>query len=94
MPASSDAGASPRAERTLTLPPDLSLHARPAGAVTKTAMRFEARVTVSANGKQADARSVLALMALGARGGTTISLSAVGEDAEEAIAAVAACLSG
>jgi phosphotransferase system HPr (HPr) family protein len=81
-------------ERDLTLPPDVALHARPAGAVTKAAMRFQAKVTISANGKQADARSVLSVMGLGARGGTTLRIVAEGPDAEAAIAAIVACLGG
>jgi phosphotransferase system HPr (HPr) family protein len=83
-----------KAEHYLRLPSDLALHARPAGAVTKAAMRFQARVTISANGKQADARSVLSVMGLGARGGTTLRIVAEGTDAEAAIAAVVACLGG
>src|SRR3954468_8657021 len=91
MPASSE---NPRAERDLALPPNLALHARPAGAVTKAALRFQARGTLSANGKQADARSVLAVMGLGARGGSTLHIVAEGPDAEAALAAVVACLGG
>ena len=90
MPGSSDE----HVERHLTLPPDLALHARPAGAVTKAAMRFQAKVTLSANGKQADARSGLSVMGLGARGGTTLRIVAEGPDAEAAVAAVVTCLGG
>lgn len=81
-------------ELEVTLPPDLALHARPAGAVTKAAMRFRARVTIAAHGKQADARSVLGLMGLGARGGTALRIVAEGADAEGALAAVVGCLGG
>jgi phosphotransferase system HPr (HPr) family protein len=94
MPTSSDSGPGDRVERELTLPPDLALHARPAGAVTRAAMRFTARVTLAANGKQADARSVLGVMGLGARAGTTLRIVAEGTDAEAAVAAIVACLGG
>jgi phosphotransferase system HPr (HPr) family protein len=94
MPGSSESVPITHVEREWTLPADLALHARPAGAVTKAAMRFQARITIAANGKQADARSVLTLMGLGARGGTTLQIVADGVDAEAAMAAVVACLGG
>ena len=60
----------------------------------KTAMRFRSRVTVGVNGKTADAKSILAVLALGATGGTTLRLNAEGEDAPAALDALAACVEG
>jgi phosphotransferase system HPr (HPr) family protein len=59
----------------------------------KTALRFRARVTVGTDGKVADAKSILAVLALGAQGGT-LRLSAEGEDAPDALAALISCVSG
>ena len=78
----------------VVLPAAVALHARPAANFVKTAMRFGARVTVGANGKVADAKSILAVLALGARGGTTLELSAEGDDASAAIDALADLVSG
>ena len=81
-------------EVRVALPQSVALHARPAANFVKTAMRFRARVCVGVNGKVADAKSILAVLALGATGGTLLSLSAEGEDAAEALDALATCVSG
>ena len=81
-------------ETTVALPVSVALHARPAANFVKTAMRFRSRVTVGVNGKTADAKSILAVLALGATGGTLLKLSADGDDAPAALDALAACVSG
>jgi phosphotransferase system HPr (HPr) family protein len=78
----------------VALPAAVALHARPAANFVKTAMRFRSRVTVGANGKIADAKSILAVLALGATGGTTLLLNADGEDAPAALDALAELVSG
>lgn len=85
MPASS--------EIAVALPEDVALHARPAGAFVKTALRFMSSLTVASNGKTANAKSILAVLALGATGGTVLQLSAEGDDAAAALDALAACVS-
>ena len=74
---------------TATLPANVALHARPAAALVRAAGRFQATVTLSANGKQANAKSILAILALGATGGTEVTISATGEGAAEAARALA-----
>jgi len=81
-------------EVEVALPSDVALHARPAANFVKTAMRFRSRVTVGVNGKMADAKSILAVLALGATGGTLLRLTAEGEDAPAALDALAACVTG
>jgi phosphocarrier protein HPr len=81
-------------ESTVALPAGVALHARPAATFVKTALRFRARVTVGLDGKVADAKSILAVLALGAQGGTLLRLSAEGDDAADALAALATCVSG
>ena len=44
-----------------TLPADVALHARPAGLLVKEAARLGCPVTIVANGKRADAKSILHL---------------------------------
>jgi phosphocarrier protein HPr len=78
----------------VALPAEVALHARPAANFVKTAMRFRSRLTVAVNGKTADAKSILAVLALGATGGTMLQLSAEGEDALAALDALAACVTG
>ncbi len=86
MPASS--------ESTVALPAGVALHARPAATFVKTALRFRSKVMVGTDGKIADAKSILAVLALGAVGGTVLRLSADGEDAPDALAALSSCVSG
>ncbi|HEY0830548.1 MAG TPA: HPr family phosphocarrier protein [Candidatus Dormibacteraeota bacterium] len=81
-------------ESTVALPEGVALHARPAATFVKTALRFRSRLTVGSDGKVADAKSILAVLALGARGGSVLRLSAEGDDAPDALAALAGCVSG
>jgi phosphotransferase system HPr (HPr) family protein len=60
----------------------------------KTALRFRSRLMVGSDGKVADAKSILAVLALGAVGGTVLRLSAEGEDAPDALVALSSCVSG
>lgn len=64
------------------------LHARPAGALVQAAARFSSTVEISSGGRTANARSVLAVMGLGAVAGSTVYVQATGEDATEALKAV------
>ena len=86
MPASS--------ELQVVLPANVALHARPAGLLVKTAMRFQAQLRVGAGGRVADAKSILAVLGLGATGGTPLTLTADGPDAGPALDALAACVAG
>ena len=88
MPASSE---QPRVQRVLTLAGDL--HARPAGALALAAARFASSVSITADGKTADAKSVLGVMGLGATTGQQLTVTAVGPDAAEAVATILAVLS-
>ena len=79
-------------EVIVPLPEGVALHARPAGVFVKTAMQFQARITVAIGDRVADAKSILKVLALGAPGGTFLSLQAEGPDAEAALAALADCV--
>ena len=81
-------------EIDVALPSAVALHARPAANFVKTAMRFRSRLTVGVNGKVVDAKSILAVLALGATGGTLLRICAEGEDAPAALDALAACVTG
>jgi phosphotransferase system HPr (HPr) family protein len=79
-------------ETLITLPAGVDLHARPAAVFVRTALRFQAQITVAANGKEADAKSILSVLALGARAGTTLQVRAEGGDAGDALEALSASL--
>ena len=76
----------------VTLPGGVDLHARPAADVVRTAMGFVASIQVAAGEREADAKSLLSVLALGAKGGTEIHLTARGEDAEAALDALRDCV--
>jgi phosphocarrier protein HPr len=84
----------PSCEVTVGLPADVALHARPAAEFVRTAMGFTADLSVAANGRTADAKSLLAVLALGATGGTELRLRADGSDAVDAIDALAHRVTG
>jgi phosphotransferase system HPr (HPr) family protein len=79
-------------EASVALPPSVDLHARPAAEFVRTAMRFQAQISVAANGREANAKSLLGILALGAKGGTTLRLAADGDDAGAAIDALSGCV--
>jgi PTS hybrid protein len=73
------------AEAVVTLTNEIGLHARPAAVVARAMTGLDATVTIRFGNAAADGRSVLALMALGARGGDEVRVTAVGPQAAEAI---------
>jgi phosphotransferase system HPr (HPr) family protein len=73
---------------TVTLPDGVDLHARPAADFVRAAMGFTASIQVAANGREADAKSLLTVLALGAKGGTELRLTATGDDATTAMNAL------
>jgi phosphoenolpyruvate-protein phosphotransferase len=77
-------------ERTLTVPLRQGLHARPAALLAQRAKSFAVEITLAAHGRTANARSVVAIMALGVRHGDEISIRASGADAARSVASLAA----
>ncbi len=68
------------------------LHARASAKIVEAAARFKAEVTVTKDGQQVSARSIMGLMMLAASAGTQIELHAEGPDANEALAAMQALI--
>ena len=81
-------------ETSVALPADVDLHARPAAEFVRAAMGFSARIVISAGAREADAKSLLSVLALGAKGGTSLRLRADGDDAGAAVTVLAGCLAG
>ena len=61
------------------------LHTRPAAQFVKEAKTFESEITVTSNGKSANAKSLFKLQMLGLSQGTIVILSAEGKDEQQAI---------
>lgn len=68
------------------------LHARASAKLVEAAARFTAHITVSRDGQCVDARSIMGLMLLAAGVGSTVEISAAGEDAPEALKAILALI--
>lgn len=68
----------------------IGLHARPAALFVKAAARQSVPITIrKGDGPPVDARSILRVLALGAKNGDLIVLEAEGDGANEALDAVA-----
>ena len=68
------------------------LHARPAALLARRAKSFGTQISLAAHGRSADARSVVAIMALGVRHGDEVILRAEGSEAAQALDATLAGL--
>ena len=79
-------------EINVTINHPTGLHARPAAVFVNTAKKFTARVTVIHNGKEADAKSILNIMALGVKSETTVTIRADGPDEADALEQLAALI--
>lgn len=77
------------ASAEVALPGNVDLHARPAADFVRAAMPFSAEISVAVDEREVDAKSLLSILALGAKRGTNLRLRAQGEDATAAIAALA-----
>ncbi len=75
-------------KKEVTLINRLGMHARAATKLVQVAQRFKSRITVEANGMEADAKSILGLLTLAAPVGTKLLIKADGEDEKEAIEAI------
>ena len=75
-------------ERTLTIKNSKGLHVRAATALSQTASRFDATITIEHGGERANAKSVMNLLLLVAPQGAVVRVNASGNDARAALEAV------
>ena len=80
------------ATATVKLTNKFGLHMRPAGEVVKLANSFPCEIEVARGKTRADAKRLMALIALQAVGGSELQVNARGERAAEAVAALAKLL--
>lgn len=67
---------------------EVGIHARPAGLLVKEAKKYASKVTISAGGKNADATRLMAIMSMGVKQGTEVTVSVEGEDEDTAVAEI------
>ncbi|MET0274244.1 MAG: HPr family phosphocarrier protein [Phenylobacterium sp.] len=82
------------ATRTVEIVNKRGLHARASAKFVKLASTFDAEVKVSKDGQTVDARSIMGLMMLAAGPGCCIDIEAQGQDAAQAIEALAELVAG
>ncbi|MGA2110637.1 MAG: HPr family phosphocarrier protein [Anaerolineales bacterium] len=72
-------------EIVLTVIHKAGLHARPAALFVQTANKFHSLIKVIHGDRQANAKSILGVLTLGATQGAVVTVQAEGEDAEQAL---------
>jgi phosphocarrier protein HPr len=80
-------------EREVVVVPEAGLHARPAAMFVKEAKRYNSDIVVVKGETEANAKSSLKLMTLGAKHGDKLIIRADGEDENDAVEALAAVIS-
>lgn len=81
-------------EKDLKIVNRLGLHARAAAKLVHTAGRFSSEITVYRDDDEADAKSILGLLQLGAAQGTEIRVRCEGGDEKEALSSVIDLIDG
>jgi phosphotransferase system HPr (HPr) family protein len=80
-------------EIRMTVIDESGLHARPAARFVQAASRFASRIVIRNGEREADAKSLISLLSLAVRLSNEITVTAVGSDADAALASLAAELS-
>jgi phosphocarrier protein HPr len=63
----------------------LGLHARAAAQIVKAASGFNSKILLSKDGIEVDGKSIMGIMMMAAAKGTTVLVSAEGDDEEKAL---------
>jgi phosphocarrier protein len=84
----------PVKERTFIIKNKLGLHARAANMVVQTASNFQSTITVTKDGIEANAKSIMGLLLLAACQGSKIVVRAWGKDAKVAMKEIGKLIEG
>jgi phosphocarrier protein len=79
-------------ERDVKIVNKLGIHARPAAEIVKTAGKFKSSITIVRDDLEVNAKSIMGVMMLAAEFGSTITIRAVGDDADQALDALQAVI--
>jgi phosphocarrier protein HPr len=75
---------------SVTVVNQLGMHARAAAKFVHLATRYEARVRVARDAHEMDGKSIMGILLLAASRGSTITISAEGDDERDAVQALVA----
>ena len=67
---------------------ETGIHARPATLLVQTASKFNSDVNLEYKGKSVNLKSIMGVMSLGIQQGAEIKITANGDDAAQALAAI------
>ncbi|MGM9986751.1 MAG: phosphocarrier protein HPr [Bacillaceae bacterium] len=76
-------------EKIFKITDESGIHARPATVLVNTASKFNSDINLEFNGKSVNLKSIMGVMSLGIQQGAEIKVIANGDDAAEAVAAIA-----
>jgi phosphocarrier protein HPr len=79
-------------EKTVTIVNRLGLHARASAKLVTLAAKYQSEVLVRKDGREVSGKSIMGVLMLAAAQGTHITLVVKGEDAAEALEALAALI--
>ncbi len=79
-------------EKTVKIVNKLGLHARPAAMFVELASKFKAHISVRKDSNEVNGKSIMGIMMLAAANDTVVQIIANGEDAREALDALAALI--
>ena len=68
---------------------ETGIHARPATLLVQAASKFNSDINLEYNGKSVNLKSIMRVMSLGVGQGADVTITADGDDAKEAIEAIA-----
>ena len=78
----------PKVAKQIEIINKLGLHARAATKLAQLSQQFNAQITVELDGNQADASSIMALMLLAGGQGKVVTVTADGDDAQQALTSI------
>lgn len=76
------------AEQTFTITDQAGIHARPATMLVQAASKFNSDITLEANGKTVNLKSIMGVMSLAIQQNAQIKVVASGDDADQAVTAI------
>ena len=68
---------------------ETGIHARPATLLVQAASKFNSDINLEYNGKSVNLKTIMGVMSLGVGQGADVTITADGDDAKEAIEAIA-----
>ncbi|WP_085522556.1 phosphocarrier protein HPr [Tuberibacillus sp. Marseille-P3662] len=75
-------------EKTFTVTSETGIHARPATTLVNKAGQFSSEIKIQHNGKDANLKSIMGVMAMGIQKDSEVTIKIDGHDEEDALAAI------